>query len=144
MNEFKNKLRSPQLRFPHAMQFLLLVYENHELLAQVSDEEKRRVSDACNTWFEKLKNTGQAISLSRLQSVSTAATVRPKPSGAFVVTDGPFAETKELFAGYVLVECRDRDEAIDLAKTFPVAKITTVEVRPVMTLDQDAERWRRV
>jgi hypothetical protein len=125
------------------MQFLLLVYENQERLAHVPDAEKRRVSDACNTWFENLKKTGQGISLSRLHAVSTAATVRSTSGDAFVVTDGPFAETKELFAGYVLVECRDREEAIALTKTFPVVKITTVEVRPIMSLDQDAERWRR-
>ena len=79
--------------------------------------------------------------MTRLHEISSASTVR-RTGGAFVVTDGPFAETKELLGGYAIVECRDRDEAIELAKTFPVVEAGfAVEVRPIMTEAEERKRW---
>ncbi|HEY0945447.1 MAG TPA: YciI family protein [Opitutaceae bacterium] len=124
------------------MQFLLMVYENLEHFATIPDAAKRRVSDACDTWFEQLQRAGQGVELNRLHAPSTAATLRKSGQGV-VVTDGPFAETKEVFGGYVIVECRDRAEALEVAKGFPVLEIgLAVEVRPVMTSAEDQLRWQ--
>jgi hypothetical protein len=80
--------------------------------------------------------------MNRLHDTPSAATVR-KSGTRFLVTDGPFAETKEVFGGYAILECRDRAEAIELAKTFPGMEIgLTVEVRPIMTDEEEKRRWR--
>lgn len=125
------------------MQFLLMVYENHERWAHVPDAEKRRISDACDTWHAQLQRSGHARAMTRLQGTATAATLRKSGAG-FLVTDGPFAETKEVLGGFALVECRDRAEALELAKTFPVVEAGfAVEVRPVMTEEEEKRRWRQ-
>jgi hypothetical protein len=119
-----------------------MVYENHEHFATIPDREKRRVSDACDTWYEQLQRTGHGVELNRLHPTATAATLRKTGQG-LVVSDGPFAETKEVFGGYVIIECRDRAEAVEVAKGFPVLEIgLAVEVRPVMTGAEDQLRWR--
>jgi hypothetical protein len=69
-----------------------------------------------------------------LQPTATATSVRRGPGGEFVVTDGPFAETKEALGGYYLVEAADLDEALSLAKQIPMP-FGGVEVRPIMTFD---------
>jgi hypothetical protein len=123
------------------MQFLLMVYANEEHFETVPNSAKRRVSDACDVWHEKLKQSGHARGMERLHPVETATTVR-RSSDRFLVTDGPFAETKEVLGGFALVECRDREEALELAKTFPVLDIgMAVEVRRIMTPEDDKQRW---
>lgn len=124
------------------MQFMLMVYENHERFAKIPDAEKRRISDACDTWHEKLQRSGHAVAMTRLHATASAATLR-KTGDRFLITDGPFAETKEVFGGFAILECRDRAEALELAKTFPVVEAgVAVEVRPVMTSAEDQLRWR--
>jgi hypothetical protein len=73
---------------------------------------------------------GAFLDRQRLLPTSTATTVRRR-SGALVLADGPFAETKEQIAGYYLVECSDLDEAIELAALIPAVEYSMVEVRPV-------------
>jgi hypothetical protein len=125
------------------MQFMLMVYQNTDRFPQLPNAEKRRISDACDTWFEKLKRTGHARSMNRLHDTPTAVTVRKSGNG-FLVTDGPFAETKEVFGGYAIVECRDRAEALEVAKTFPGVEIDlAVEVRPIMTDAEEKHRWSK-
>ena len=127
------------------MQFLLMVYENHanERWTRMPDAEKRRLSDSCDTWHEKLQRSGHAVAMTRLHAPTTAATLR-KSGHRFLITDGPFAETKEVFGGFAILECRDRAEALELAKTFPVVEAGfAVEVRPVMTSAEDQQRWRQ-
>jgi hypothetical protein len=82
---------------------------------------------------EKSKNLGA----NRLQPVQTATIVRVR-DGKRVVTDGPFAETKEQLGGYYLVDAKDLDEAISLAARIPAARHGSVEVRPVFVLEQAA------
>ena len=115
------------------MQFMVMVYKNHEHFAKIPEAEKRRISEACDTWHEKLQRTGHAVAMTRLHATATAATVR-RSGDRFMVTDGPFAETKEVLGGFAILECRDRAEAVELAKAFPgVAAGFSVEVRPVVT-----------
>lgn len=81
----------------------------------------------------ELQAKGQYLGASPLQPVATATSVRVR-DGQRLVTDGPFAETREQLGGYYLVEARDLDEALAIAERIPGAKVGTVEVRPVVEL----------
>jgi hypothetical protein len=78
-------------------------------------------------WLDSVK--GRRLDGDRLQAASTATSVRSR-NGKQVVTDGPFAETKEQIAGYDVIDCADLDEAIDIAARHPVAAWGTIEIRP--------------
>jgi hypothetical protein len=78
-----------------------------------------------------LHEKGQYLGCNPLHPVATATTVRIRDDKA-LVTDGPFAETREQLGGYFLIEARDLDEAISIAKRIPAARKGTVEIRPVM------------
>jgi hypothetical protein len=80
-------------------------------------------------WVEEMDGRGVRLQGNRLEEISTATTVRVR-SGEVVLADGPFAETKELIAGFDILECADLDEAIEVAGKHPVARIGSLEVRP--------------
>jgi hypothetical protein len=80
-------------------------------------------------WVEEMDGRGVRQHGSRLRPVSDATTVRLS-AGEVVLSDGPFAETKEQIAGYDVIECEDLDEAIEVASKHPVARFGAVEVRP--------------
>lgn len=107
------------------MQFILLVYETQEWPG-LPEVEQDRVKNACRAWHEKLVKNGHGRVA---QGLDRGATVRLK-DGEAIVTDGPFAETKEVLGGYEIVECKDFDEAVAIAKTFPALEIGfAMEVR---------------
>jgi len=81
----------------------------------------------------ELKSKGQFLATAPLQPVSAATSVRVR-NGRRVVTDGPFAETREQLGGYYLVEARNLDEVIDIAGRIPGARKGTVEIRPVLEI----------
>jgi hypothetical protein len=81
-------------------------------------------------WVEEMDGRGVRQFGSRLRPVSDATTVRVR-GGEVVVSDGPFAETKEQIGGFDLIECEDLDEAIEVASKHPGAKFGTIEVRPL-------------
>jgi hypothetical protein len=111
------------------MKYLCLVYLDERRLAEVPDAECKACGDA-------LRRSGHMIAAEALQSVHTATTVRVR-GGKVSVTDGPFAETKEVLAGFYLVDATDLDQAIDIAANIPPARIGSVEVRPVRELVVD-------
>ncbi len=111
------------------MKYLCLVYLDERRLAEVPDAECKACGDA-------LRRSGHMIVAEALQSVHTATTVRVR-GGKVSVTDGPFAETKEVLAGFYLVDATDLDQAIDIAANIPPARIGSVEVRPVRELVVD-------
>jgi hypothetical protein len=120
------------------MQYLLLVYKNENRWAEVPDAQKEKVWEECYAYGEELKRSGHFVSGAPLQPVATAQTVR-LAQGKPLVTDGPFAETKEVLAGYHLVICRDIDEAVALGARFPGLKVgMTIEARPLLTERMDA------
>ena len=84
---------------------------------------------ALETWLSELTARGVLLDGGRLQPVSDAATVQIR-EGSLLVSDGPFAETKEQVAGYDVIDCADLDEAIEIASRHPTANIGTIEVRP--------------
>ena len=111
------------------MKFLCLVYGEEKAMRTVNDAE-------CVANGESLRRTGHYIAAESLQPVTTAKTVRVR-GGKAVVTDGPFAEAKEVIAGFYLVEARDFDEALQLAAKIPPARVGAVEVRPIRQLQPE-------
>jgi hypothetical protein len=91
---------------------------------EVSPEERSAVP-----WLEEVQRRGVRRDGSRLRPVSDATTVRLQ-DGEVVLSDGPFAETKEQIAGFDVIECEDLDEAIEVAAKHPVARYGSIEVRP--------------
>jgi hypothetical protein len=113
-------------------EYLILIYDNVDVMGKAAPEAWDQLLKA-HTAFgeanEKVIRGGNG-----LQPTSTATSIRTSSSGAPTVTDGPFAETKEVLGGYYLVEAVDLDEAIAIAKQVP-APFGGVEVRPVMVFD---------
>jgi hypothetical protein len=109
---------------------MLLIYGDERLLDDKKREECYRESAQL---ADDLHSAGQYIAASPLQPSPTAVSVRVRETKR-LVTDGPFAETREQLGGYFLVEAKDGDEAIDIATRIPMARLGTVEVRPVMEI----------
>ena len=112
------------------MKYMLLIYTDENSYA---DGEREQCYIESTELTHDLNARGQYISANPLQSVSTATSVRIR-SGKRMVTDGPFAETREQLGGYFLVEAKDLNEAIAIAGRIPGARKGTVEVRPVMEI----------
>jgi hypothetical protein len=105
------------------MKYLCLIYGEEKTLDSMPEDE-------CVAYGEWLRNSGACLASEALQPVQTATTVRVR-NGRVSVTDGPFAETKEQLAGFVLLDARDLDEAIQVASKLPPARVGSVEVRPI-------------
>jgi hypothetical protein len=112
------------------MKYMLLVYGDENAW---TDEERQSCYVESTELTHELNNRGQFLAANPLQSVATATSVRVR-SGKPVVTDGPFAETREQLGGYFLVEAKDLNEAIAIAGRIPSARKGTVEVRPVVEI----------
>ena len=98
--------------------------------AALSPAEERERLDAFAAFRADMEARGVLVALQRLAPTSAATTVK-KRDGGLVIADGPFAETKEQIAGFYILECKDLDEAIELASRNPAAEFGTIEVRPV-------------
>jgi hypothetical protein len=115
------------------MQYMLLIYENEaEFAGRPADETKRMFAEY-GEFTNAIKASGQFVTGAPLQPTSTATTVRVR-NGKQLVTDGPFAETREQLGGYYLVEAKDLDEARSLAARIPGARYGSIEVRPLMAM----------
>jgi hypothetical protein len=112
------------------MKYMLLVYTAEK--AWTDDERNHCYAESAQLCHE-LAARGQYVSANPLQLVATAASVRVR-NGKPVVTDGPFAETREQLGGYFMVEANDLNEAIHIATRIPGARKGTIEVRPVMEI----------
>jgi hypothetical protein len=116
------------------MKYMLLLYGNEEAWANVTDEERQQGMMAHRDYSMALAESGAHIAGAPLQPSSSASTVTVE-NGETIVTDGPFAETKEQLGGYYLLECESLDEALDWAARNPSAQWGGhVEVRPVMEI----------
>jgi hypothetical protein len=109
------------------MRYLLLICADETV--QLSPAESAAMGSATGSWVAEMDGRGVRLQGDRLRPVSEAATVQVR-GGEVLVSDGPFAETKEQIAGFDVLECADLDEAIEVASRHPVARIGTVEVRP--------------
>jgi hypothetical protein len=112
------------------MQFLLLIYEAESLMSTRSDAENGAVLQEYMAFTADIRATGKLVAGDALKPTPTATTVRVR-DGKTVVTDGPFAETKEQLGGYYLVEATDLDDALKIAARVPGARYGCVEVRPI-------------
>jgi hypothetical protein len=112
------------------MKYMFLIYTDEN--AWTESERERCYAESVQL-TQQLHARGQYLDASPLQSVATATSVRIR-EGRRLVTDGPFAETREQLGGYFLVDTKDLDEAIDIAGRIPGARKGTIEIRPVMEL----------
>lgn len=112
------------------MKYMLLVYHDEQSLSE-TEREHCYVESA--QLAQQLNSSGQYLDASPLHPISTATSVRVR-EGKRLVTDGPFAETREQLGGYYLIDVRDLDEAIGIAEKIPPARFGTVEIRPVMEI----------
>jgi hypothetical protein len=112
------------------VKYLCLVYLDAERWAACSDAE-------CAAYVDELAAGRRLVAGEPLYPVHTATTVRVR-NGEVTLFDGPFAETREMLAGFYLVDARDLNEAIQLAARIPPARYGSIEVRPVRELQVDA------
>lgn len=120
------------------MRYLCLVYSVEDPANALSVSEEQALVDESLDYDEQLRKSGHFIIASALQPPESGAIVHVR-GGRVSVTDGPFAETKEQVAGFVLIEARDLNEAIQVASKIPPARYGFVEVRPVRELVQSGE-----
>ena len=116
------------------MQYALTIYDDQSRWSEMSEEDGRAQSEAYGKLTEEMHAAGVFRAGEGLQPVTTATTVRV-PNGERIVTDGPFAETKEQLGGFYVLDCKDLDEAIEWASRIPHAVNGCVEVRPVIQYD---------
>jgi hypothetical protein len=112
------------------MKYMLLVYVDEHAMP---DAEREECYVESAQLAQQIKQRGQYLDASPLHPTSTATSLRVR-DGKPLVTDGPFAETREQLGGYFLVDARDLDEAIDIAARIPAARMGTIEIRPVMEI----------
>ena len=124
------------------MKFMCLVYNDDAALEAMPEAEFWAFSNAHVAVDEELKRSGHSLVAEALQPARTARTVRVR-GGKTHVTDGPYAEAKELVGGIYLIEARDMEEATAIAARIPSASVTGIEVRPVWELRQHARRSGR-
>lgn len=113
------------------MKYMLLVYLDEQAL---SEAERQKCFVESAQLARDLNACGNYLAAGPLHPVATATSVRVR-EGKRLVTDGPFAETREQLGGYYLIEARDLDEAMSIAERVPVAKAGTIEIRPVLEID---------
>jgi hypothetical protein len=118
-----------------AMKYLCMVYCEESKLASLSQADYDKLVAEHGVLNEALLKSGHYITAHALEPVRTAKTVRVR-NGKLSATDGPFAETKEQLAGVYLIDARDLDDALQVAGRIPAVRLGTVEVRPVMELQQ--------
>jgi hypothetical protein len=109
------------------MKYMMLIYMGENAM---TDSERESCYKESTQLAQDLSAQGKYLSANPLQSVATATSLRIR-EGKRLITDGPFAETREQLGGYFLIEAKDLDEAIGIAAKIPGARKGTVEIRPV-------------
>jgi hypothetical protein len=118
------------------MQYLLLCCFDEDRWDKLPETERERIMHEYGKFQHDLAASGQYRAGAKLGSIQTATTLRER-AGKPVVTDGPFAETKELLGGFNLLNCANLDEAIDLAKRIPAVERGSIEIRPIWEYGTD-------
>jgi hypothetical protein len=116
------------------MQFLLLVYTDATLLDALPEGQYDTMMKGCLEHADELQREGKLLSFQQLEDAKSARSVRIR-NGQARVSDGPFAETKELLGGFNLIEADDIEEAVRIASELPWATTGCIEVRPVRDVD---------
>ena len=121
------------------MQYILLIYgdqqASNERFEQLSEDEQKQNMDQWWTYTKELQDSGAHVAGEALHPVEAAKTVRVR-EGERLVTDGPFAETKEQLGGFYLIDVETEDEALEWAAKIPSSPYGSVEIRPVMVFEE--------
>lgn len=112
------------------MKYLCLAYEAEATFTSMPHSEWERLRAETLAYVEALQRSGHLLLTNALQSARTASMVQVR-NGKVLVTDGPFAETKEQIGGFFLIDAQDKNEAIAIASKWPGARFGNIEVRPV-------------
>ena len=115
------------------MKYMLMLYRDELVMEKMALAERQQIYDEMVEISDELASRGQYLSGSPLLPSSAATSVRVR-DGKPLVTDGPFAETREQLGGYFLIDARDLDEAIGIAAKIPGARVGTIEIRPLLEL----------
>lgn len=115
------------------MQYMLMIYEDEKAWQAMSDADRGVIFAEYGKFTEEIRAAGQYKSGAPLHPTATATSVRVR-DGQRLVTDGPFAETREQLGGFYIVNAKDLDEAIAIASRIPAVRIGTIEVRPVLEM----------
>ncbi|MCU1338068.1 MAG: hypothetical protein JWO19_3649 [Bryobacterales bacterium] len=113
------------------MKYMLLIYDDEKSFGKMSEAELGRLMGEYMQFSKEIQASGHYQTGAQLQPTATATAVRVR-DGKRLVTDGPFAETREQLGGYYLIEAKDLDEAIGIAARIPSSKMGTIEVRPLI------------
>jgi hypothetical protein len=116
------------------MQYLCLVYGSRTEFDRLSEEEAAALDRASLAHDVELRESGHLVLARALQPVEEAMTIRVR-DGRMSATAGPFAETTEQLGGFLLIEARDLNEALQIAERVPVARYAKIEVRPILDLE---------
>jgi hypothetical protein len=117
------------------MKYMLLTYLDEKAWLALSPAEQKRLMDECGPHVEKLKSSNKLLAGAPLHPTTTATTVRYR-EGKRLLTDGPFAETREQLGGYSIIEADDLDDAIAIASGFiATSSVATIEVRPIVDFE---------
>lgn len=112
------------------MKYLMIIADDEKTQLVPGDEGHDALMAEYQAFGEMVQKMGAMVDGARLQPTSNATTVRVR-NGKVTTTDGPFAETKEQFGGYYVIDCKDLDQAIEIASKIPTAKNGSIEVRPL-------------
>jgi hypothetical protein len=115
------------------MKFMLLCYDDEKAWEKAGQAALKAAMQEAVQLTHEIHVKGQYIDAAPLESVSTATSVRVR-EGKRLVTDGPFAETREVLGGYYLIDVEDLDAAIRIAERHPGARVGTVEIRPILEI----------
>ncbi|MBU2037962.1 MULTISPECIES: YciI family protein [Oceanospirillaceae] len=118
------------------MKYLALVYYQESAMNQMSQQEWDALNRECIACVGSLQQSGNFLDGAPLEQSPSATTIRVRDD-KLLVTDGPFAETKEQLAGYYLLEANDLNQAIQLAQKIPPARYGSVEIRPLRELQEE-------
>ena len=121
------------------MKFLLMVYTDPALLEALPEGEFESMMRGCLQHADDMQASGKLLDFQQLELPTTARSVRTR-GGKVAITDGPFAEAKEVFAGFNLIEAEDMDEAVRIAQEFPWTQTGSIEVRPVRDIGEVRRR----
>jgi hypothetical protein len=113
------------------MKYMLLIYNNQSAYESLPEAEREAIFGAVGVIMDELKESGELVGGMALADPSLGKTVRVR-DGVTTTTDGPFAEAKEQFAGYIAVDCDSEERAVEIAARWPDARYFAMEVRPIM------------
>jgi hypothetical protein len=123
------------------MKYMLLIYDDEQNWAKMSEAERGQMFAEYGQFGQQVKTSGHFVASARLQPIAAATSVRVR-EGKRLLTDGPFAETREQLGGYYLIEAKDLDDALSVAARIPSARSGTIEVRPLVEMPVAAAATR--